>query len=290
MRSGFLLLTIVLVLGTNVCAGFRQLAFSGGGAFGAVEIGILKRIQSDKYDMYTGISAGGLNAGYLSFFGDIGDGIRHLESLYGEFRNRQIYHLLPMTGVSLLNTEPLKDTISDIIDKMPNGPVINTLIGATNLETGHLDTFNFSKLEKTDQKTMLMATSAIPVVFPPVRHMGALYADGGTLSNELLVAVYPTDGSYLNITYITPSESYFGEANITSVKDMALRTFQIVAANFNDPIATLNQECDKPVGEINKYFVASERLKGFNELDFDHGKELIDIGYQFVEKRTYKIC
>ena len=195
-----------------------------------------------------------------------------------------------MTGVSLLNTEPLKETISDIVDKMPNAPVINTLIGATNLETGRLDVFNFSKLEKTEQKTMLMATSAIPVVFPPVKHMGALYADGGTLSNELLVAMYPSDGSYLNITYITPSETSVSGANITSIKDMALRTFQIVAANFNDPIATLNQECEKSVGEINKYFVAAERLTEFNELDFDNGKELIDIGYQFVEKRTYKIC
>jgi predicted acylesterase/phospholipase RssA len=184
----------------------------------------------------------------------------------------------------------LKETIGGVIDKMPNEPVINTLIGATNLETGRLDVFDFSKLEKTDQKTMLMATSAIPVVFPPVKHMGALYADGGTLSNELLVAMYPADGSYLNITYITPSESSVSGANITSIKDMALRTFQIVAANFNDPIATLNQECEKPVGEINKYYVAAERLTEYNELDFDNGTELIDIGYQFAEKRTYKIC
>ena len=51
----------------------NQLAFSGGGSFGAVEIGILKRInqiEKKKYDIYTGISAGGLNAGFLSYYKD----------------------------------------------------------------------------------------------------------------------------------------------------------------------------------------------------------------------------
>jgi len=37
----------------------NQLSFSGGGSFGAVEIGILKRVvelnKNTKYDLYTGI-------------------------------------------------------------------------------------------------------------------------------------------------------------------------------------------------------------------------------------------
>ena len=46
----------------------NQLSFSGGGAFGAVELGILKKIRESypvKYDRYTGISAGGLNSGFM---------------------------------------------------------------------------------------------------------------------------------------------------------------------------------------------------------------------------------
>jgi len=65
---------------------FEQLAFSGGGAFGAVEIGILKKIHelepTKQYDMYTGISAGGLNAGFLSFYDNLNDGIQSAEKLY----------------------------------------------------------------------------------------------------------------------------------------------------------------------------------------------------------------
>ena len=48
----------------------EQLSFSGGGAFGAVEIGILKTIRESfpvNYDRYTGISAGGLNSGFCQY-------------------------------------------------------------------------------------------------------------------------------------------------------------------------------------------------------------------------------
>ena len=49
----------------NISKCFNQLSFSGGGAFGAVEMGIIKKInelEKKHYDIYTGISVGGLNA------------------------------------------------------------------------------------------------------------------------------------------------------------------------------------------------------------------------------------
>ena len=50
-------LFLIFTLFSNLAsATFNQLAFSGGGAFGAVEIGILKRINElnpKKYNMYT---------------------------------------------------------------------------------------------------------------------------------------------------------------------------------------------------------------------------------------------
>ena len=74
------LVVLFLTFFSNLAsATFNQLAFSGGGAFGAVEIGILKRINElnpKKYDMYTGISAGGLNAGFLSFYDDLSVGVK----------------------------------------------------------------------------------------------------------------------------------------------------------------------------------------------------------------------
>ena len=52
----------------------------------------------------------------------------------------------------------------------------------------------------------------------------------------------------------------------------------------------MNQNCKNPIGEVNKYFVYPKFLEGYNILNFDKGKELIDIGYNNVQKKTYKLC
>jgi len=134
-----------------------------------------------------------------------------------------------------------------------------------------------------------MSTSAIPVVFPPVRYNNSMYVDGGTLSNELLDIVHSND--YLNITYITPyGVMNENDAPIKSIKDMILRVFQIVKKNFNNPFTRLNHKCDKPYGEINYYFIDDNLLNEYNMLNFDDGKKLIDIGYNNVKSRKYNLC
>ena len=278
--------TIVTTLSIN------QLSFSGGGSFGAVEIGIFKKIsenENTKYDLYTGISAGALNSGFLSYFSDIKSGIAFAEQTYSHINNHMVYKLEPSTGVSILNTEPLYKTLSSIIDKMPNQPVMHTLIGATNLNTGNLDIYSFEENNDANKVLLLMSSSAIPGLFPPITYNNFLYADGGTLSNELLqVGHYDT---YINITFITPYEGMIYQSDpITSLKDMLQRTILVVTNNFNNQLAKINQNCKTPYGEINKYFVNSKYLDGYNMLNFNQGKELIDIGYRYVQQRKYKIC
>ena len=288
-----MLLQLLLLLSfTFVSSNLNQLSFSGGGSFGAVEIGIAKKLmESDfkQFDLYTGISAGALNAGFLSYYQNINDGIRTAERVYSVIHNRMVYKLLPTTDVSVLNTEPLFNTLTDVIDRMPNEPVIHTLIGATNLYSGSLDVFSFEENDNSNKVKLMMSSSAIPILFPPIKYNDKLYADGGTLSNELLQVEHT--GEYINITYITPYEGYlYDNSPIDSLKEMVKRTISIVTSNYNNPLATMNQNCKVPIGEINKYFVDPKFLEGYNILNFDKGKELIDIGYNNVEKKTYKLC
>lgn len=269
----------------------NQLSFSGGGSFGAVEIGILKRlneIENKNYDLYTGISAGALNAGFLSYYSDINIGIKSAETLYSSIKNRMIYDLSP-TGISLLNTEPLFKTLTKIIEDMPSKPVIHTLIGATNIYSGKLDTYNFEDEDDLNKVLLLMSSSAIPGMFPPINFNNQLYADGGTLSNELIEVEH--DNNYLNVTFITPYEDYlYNDTPISNLREMLCRTAMIILSNFNNPMASLNQNCKVKIGEINKYYVPPELLKGYNILNFDNGAELIDIGYKNVVHKKYVIC
>lgn len=271
----------------------NQLSFSGGGSFGAIEIGILKKlneIENKKFDLYTGISAGALNAGFLSYYSDINLGINSAEKLYASIRNKMIYDILPSTGISILNTKPLFNTLTKIINTMPSKkPLIHTLIGATNLYSGKLDIYNFEEENDENKVLLLMSSCAIPGMFPPINLKNQLYADGGTLSNELIDVEH--DDKYLNITFITPYEDYiYNDTPINSLKDMLCRTAMIILSNFNNPMASLNQNCRTAIGEINKFYVPPEVLKGYNILNFDKGEELIDIGYNNVIHKKYIIC
>lgn len=288
-----MLFTTLFFLCISFTYSLNQLSFSGGGSLGAVEIGIIKKLSErglKKFDLYTGISAGGLNAGLLSYFPKIDNGINVAEKIYSNLKNRMVYKLLPTTELSLLNTDPLFNTLSDIINKMPNEPVVHTLLGAINLYSGNLDVYSFEENNNLDKVNLMMASSAIPGLFPPIKYKGNLYADGGTLSNELLQVEY-SRRQYINITYITPYEGYiYDDTPITCLKDVIKKTIMIVTANFNNPLSTINQNCKTPIGEINKYFVKPDYLKGYNILDFDNGAKLIDIGYSNVEHIKYKLC
>ncbi len=287
-----IILLLLSQLFVGLVSGLNQLAFSGGGAFGAIEIGLLKKINEldpKTYDVYTGISAGGLNAGYLSYFPNINIGILRAQRLYSTLKNRDVYSVSPSTGISLLNTDPLRKTVSSIIYDMNSEPAIHTLIGTTNLYSGNLDVFTFGENNNDGKIDLLLATSAIPVVFPPIQYKDSLYADGGTLQNQLLDVVH--DNTFLNITYITPSEGYsYNSAPIDDIETMIKRTASIVMSNFNNGITKIYSDCDVPIGQINQYYVPSKALEGYSMLNFDTGDELVKIGYENLQRRTYNIC
>lgn len=216
-------------------------------------------------------------------------GIKTAETLYSSIRNHMIYDVLPNTGISLLNTEPLYKTLTKIIGKMPNKPVVHTLIGATNMYSGRLDIYNFEDQTDENKVLLLMSSSAIPGMFPPIHFNNQLYADGGTLSNELIQVEH--DNKYLNITFITPYEGYpYNDTPITNLKEMLTRTIMILLNNFNNPMATINENCKNPIGEINKYYVPPEFLTDYNILNFNNGAELIEIGYKNMVHMKYTIC
>jgi predicted patatin/cPLA2 family phospholipase len=274
------------------CLSLRQLAFSGGGAFGAVEIGIISKIRTfdkDPFDFYTGISAGGINAGYFSHYTNIDDAILNSKQFYSNLKNSDVYSILPRTNNSLLNTEPLENTIYNILSNSPSSS-IETYIGTTNLYSGSVDIYRYDQFDNiNDHTNLLLATSAIPVVFPPIIFNNIQYADGGTLENELLGIKH--DNSYLNITFITPySDDLYDNSFLNNVEQVALRTIKVVTSNFNNEFTKINSNCQNPIGEINKFFISTNLTNDYSMLNFNHGSELINLGFNNMEKVKIYIC
>ena len=126
------------------------LSLSGGGSFGAVEVGILKNIYLPEYDIITGVSAGALNSALLSYYNSkynssIVKGINTLIDLYSSLKNEDVYIYDKFDFAkywSYYSTKPLRKTLTNILSKhdyVYDAKDKITLIGTTNLNLGYLE-------------------------------------------------------------------------------------------------------------------------------------------------------
>ena len=290
------LLTLLLVSISNITNvisttnTYNVLALSGGGSFGAVEIGILDKINSmepKKYDIYTGISAGGLNVGFLSHFDNLQQGLYQVKNIYSELKNKNVFEIFPNTNISLLNTDPLRKTITKTLSKLGNTNQ-ETLIGSTNLNTAHLDIYEYHKLNNEQQIDLLMATSAIPIIFPPIKFNNYLYVDGGEMFNEIITDI--TSSKFINVTFITPSNGIKPNYDISTFTDIIKRNIDIVTNTYNNQIYKSNINCEKPRGVIYMWYCDSSTLSDYSSLDFNYGDDLIKIGYDNAKYDVYNLC
>jgi predicted patatin/cPLA2 family phospholipase len=279
------------------------LSFSGGGSFGAVEIGILKNIYLPEYDIITGVSAGALNAGLLSYYNSkhnnsILKGINVLIDLYSSMRNPDVYEKsifdFPKYW-SYYSTKPFRKTLTNIIS---NKSYVSgtkdkiTLIGSTNLNLGYLETFDFDTFDKTNQVEILMSSTAIPILFPPNQMNGSTYVDGGLISNQILIGLkQKIQCKTYNITYISSGEKLNQITNIDSFGSFTKRLIKVFKSSFDDQMDILQGlNCKFPSGKIYYYYPLDKMLEQYSILDMDHGAELIDIGSKYHKVEVFDYC
>ena len=192
-------------------ARLRVLALSSGGPFGSFGAGFLngwsEQTEADllrpaQFDVVTGVSAGALLSTF-AFLGEERDD--DLESQFTSvttediFRERSIFRLL--FSNSFVDTAPLRATLETIVtpallDEVaaataagPDGeaPKRFLLVLAVNLDSGLPRIFDLGRIARerdnpdriNDYIDALMASSAIPVAFPPVFIDGDMHVDGG---------------------------------------------------------------------------------------------------------------
>merc|ERR1712086_802261 len=142
----------------------------------------------------TGISAGAINAVFLSTFNktavDFQDAVTQLKGLWLSLKNEDVYKKSPL-GIfrtqSIYNTAPLRATLERFLSTRPKPLTVTrgVTIGTSDLASGKLKYVD-SELLQTDPVGWAMASSAIPIAFEPQHMNGSVFVDGGTLSNEII--------------------------------------------------------------------------------------------------------
>lgn len=204
------------------------LCLSGGGAFGAFGVGVLTgwgeiadgEAARPEFDMVSGISTGALIAPF-AFAGDA-ESYADIEDVYRNpgrdwVRHRGVLQWFPNSR-SLFNVSKLHDQIRasitpELLSKLAVGAVDGRrlLVGATNLDFGLLRAWSLADMARDDGaaaeaeiEDILIASSAIPGIFPPVTIDGHLYVDGGA-SLQFISGLEDRDW----IARITPETSPF---------------------------------------------------------------------------------
>lgn len=163
----------------------KALVLSGGGAKGAYQLGTYIGLHNKGYhpEYIVGTSVGAINGAFIA------SGCSHEEmrrawlDIEGHVSRWRRDAWRFKTWSSLATTEPLRKYLQQRIDwDALNGPGIPFTCTAVNTATGSIA--NWSREELTVEH--LLASSAIPGLFPPITIGGQQFFDGGVVNNTPL--------------------------------------------------------------------------------------------------------
>jgi NTE family protein len=165
---------------------------SGGGSLAAVQIGMLQALDERGIhpDLLVGTSAGAINAAYVAGRGAGPDALADLAAIWLGLRRRVLFPLRPARGLlavfgareSLCSPAPLARLLDDRLTfRRLQDAQIPVHVVATDALTGCE-----VLLSDGDVISALLASAAIPGIFPSVARDGRMLCDGALANNSAI--------------------------------------------------------------------------------------------------------
>ena len=238
------------------------LALSGGGARGIAHLGVLAAL--DELRLPVGALAGVSSGAIAGVFYAAG------------FPPREILRLLLATNLfsltrpafsryGLLHLDAVAQLIARHLGPKANFEDLNvpvTLV-ATDLLAGESVYFNSGPL-----LAPLLASSAVPIVYRPVEHLGRQLVDGGLLNNLPVEPLLAQPDLRVVGVNCNPTHT---EAHIPNFRRLVERTLHL-AINANT--AARKAQC--------ALLLEPHELRHHRPLGYKRGAELFDIGYRYT--------
>lgn len=169
----------------------RAFVLAGGGSLGATEVGMLQALVEAKItpDLVVGASVGAINGTYFAAAPNAA-GVEELGNIWRDLHRRDVFPLSPIGGLlsllSLRNHVINPASLRRVVEK--HLPVerleearIPVHVIATDVMTGEE-----VRLSSGSAADAIMASAAIPALFPPVQIGGRHLSDGGLANNTPL--------------------------------------------------------------------------------------------------------
>jgi NTE family protein len=283
----------------------KALVCSGGGCKGAFASGVIQYLLHDlqiDYDIYAGTSAGALNVAFLSMFksGEEKLASQELTDWWLELNNSKIYKPWQYWGriaaawrKSFYDSSPLHQLIKKNVNLSKirkSGKQV--AVGALNLHTGKYTVFNQDDDNFIDA---ILASSAFPGMFCPIKINHDLYIDGGIKTLSPIKIAIEMGATEIDVITTSPDirdKKFIDNPNII---DIIRRAFDVATDKIlsNDIEIALMYNQLAEAGLSNKKPIKIRIFKPYynlvdDVLDFNPQKiqEMMNKGY-FDAKNKY---
>src|SRR5690348_1015252 len=262
--------------------GGGRIAFvlSGGGSLGAVQVGMLRALfENDvRPDFLIGTSVGAVNAAWVA--GRPGrDGADELAEIWLGLRRQDVFPLSPLTGARgllgrsnhLVNNQSLRSILERHIPfERLEQAALPVHIVATELKSGRA-----TVLASGPAVPALLASCAIPGVFPPVTIGRRVYVDGG-VANHRPVTVAVEQGA--TEVYVLPVGYPWLNREPTNALGMALHALARIIEQ------KLDTEVEQNRGLAHIHVLPAMDVSDISPADFSHTRDMIDWGYRSARR------
>ncbi len=246
------------------------ITLSGGGARGIAHIGVLQALEEVEIypDVICGTSAGAI-LGVLYAYGYSPE---EMLDIAERSNMRRVFKLvLPIRGLTN-QTYLLRQLQKYIPENDFNVLQKEFHIGVTNLNAGKHEVWNAGK----SLHDLVLASSAVPGIFQPVKIDGAYYVDGGVMNNMPANPIRHKCDFLIASNVVTKVEKSVEELN--GLKSILARVFEISLWYRS----RLNYDsCDtviEPAG-----------LNNFHIFNFSKTKEIYELGYLGAKAKLLKV-
>ena len=253
---------------------------SGGGSLGAVQVGMLRALfeQDCCPDFLIGTSVGALNAAWVAARPDH-DGMDGLAEIWLGLRRQQVFPLSAVTGARGLlgrsNHFIANDSLRSLLARhIPYEQLedasIPVHVVATDLKSGRA-----TILSSGPAVPALLASCAIPGVFPPVTINRREYIDGGVANHTPVTVALELGATRI---FVLPVGYPWLNREPTNALGMALHALaRIVEQKLDAEV-----EANRSAADI--HVLPALDIADVSPADFSHTRELIDWGYNATRR------
>ena len=272
---------------------------AGGGSQGAFEVGALEYalMEADRdYDMFFGTSVGSIIGAGLAMF-DKGYGPESsafVSRMWRQLTQKDVAKKRFLSPLSLAWSPSLQDTspLRKLLDEKVDVLVRPFQCIAVDLVTGNPCIWT-NEDTREDLIDGIMASSAAPLLYPPVHIKGQLLVDGGIVDVSMISQAIKAGATEIDLYLPESKEISEWSKDPDRVWNTAPRVLSIMIRHaINNDIKLVemyNKMCRAGIGgskrEIKLNVLRPEMPLPLDSAEFDHGKimKLIQIGYRVAK-------